>query len=130
MQHKLVVAQLSLPHTILCDNGAKSQEQSGGSSKGKCNRPLRKRMITEGSWDEDGSVDNMWMKMVTCIQKVAREVLGVTKGKKHEAMDTWWWNEDVQKAIKEKECYKSWQHDTSTINIVKYKEAKKNGREP
>jgi hypothetical protein len=33
-------------------------------------------MITEGSWDEDGSVDNMWMKMATCIQKVARELLG------------------------------------------------------
>jgi hypothetical protein len=30
----------------------------------------------------------MWVKMATCIQKVAREVLGVTKGKRHEAKDT------------------------------------------
>ena len=29
----------------------------------------------------------------------------VAKGKKKEPKDTWWWNEDVQKAIKEKkEC--------------------------
>jgi hypothetical protein len=52
--------------------------------------------------------------MATCIQKVAREVFGVTKGKKHEA-------------IKE-EYYKSWHHDRSTRNMVKYKEAKKNAR--
>lgn len=48
------------------------------------------------------NVDSMLVKMATCIQRVAREVFGVTKGKKHEAKDTWWWNQDVQKAIKEK----------------------------
>ena len=42
-------------------------------------------MITEGPWDEEGGADNMWVKMETCIQKVAKEVLGETKGKKHEA---------------------------------------------
>jgi hypothetical protein len=47
--------------------------------------------------------------MGTCIRKVAREVLGVRKGKKIEDKNTWWWNEDVQRAIREKnECYKSW----------------------
>jgi hypothetical protein len=72
----------------------------------------------------------MWVKMVTCIRKVARDVVGVTKGKKHETKDTWWWNEDVQKAFEEKkECYKSWHHNRSTSNIVKYKEAKKNARQ-
>jgi hypothetical protein len=58
---------------------------------------------------EEGGTNSMWVKMTTCIQKVAREVLGVTKGKKHEAKDTWWWKEDVQRAIEDnKECYKSW----------------------
>jgi hypothetical protein len=71
----------------------------------------------------------MWVKKATCTRKVAREVqvLEATKGKKHEAKDTWWWNEDVQSAIKE-ECYKSWHHNRSTNNMVKYKEAKKNAR--
>jgi hypothetical protein len=36
---------------------------------------------------------------------------------------------DVQKAIKDKnEWYKSWHHNRSTRNMVKYKEAKKNAR--
>jgi hypothetical protein len=42
------------------------------------------------------------MKMSTCITKVACDELGLTKGGKHEAKETWWWNEKVQKAIKEK----------------------------
>ena len=43
----------------------------------------------------------MWEKMATNIRKVASEVCGVTKGSGGEAKDTWWWNEEVQKAIKE-----------------------------
>ncbi|KAJ1256448.1 hypothetical protein BS78_K023600, partial [Paspalum vaginatum] len=62
----------------------------------------------------------------TCIRKVATEVLGVTKGSKGATKDTWWWNEDVQKAFKEKkECYKCVFHDRSTGNIERYKVAKK-----
>ena len=34
--------------------------------------------------------------------KVASEVCGVTKGSGGKAKDTWWWNEKVQRAIKEK----------------------------
>ena len=36
------------------------------------------------------------------IRKVASEVCGVTKGSGGKAKDTWWWNEEVQRAIKEK----------------------------
>ena len=38
----------------------------------------------------------------------------VTKGRGREAKDTWWWNEEVQRAIKEKkECYRRLYHDRS-----------------
>ena len=49
----------------------------------------------------------MWVKMTTCIRKVASEVFGVTKGSKSEPKHTWSWNNEVQKAIKgKKECYR------------------------
>ena len=67
----------------------------------------------------------MWEKMATCVRKVASEVLGVTKESGYDSKDTWWWNEDVQKAIKEKECYKRLYHDRCANNIEKYKVAKK-----
>ncbi|KAG2548716.1 hypothetical protein PVAP13_9KG219900 [Panicum virgatum] len=68
----------------------------------------------------------MWEKMATCIRKVASEVFGMTRGGGCKTKDTWWWNEDVQRAIKEKkECYKRLFLDRSADNIEKYKVPKK-----
>ena len=47
------------------------------------------------------------------------------KGSGCDSKDIWWWNEDVQKAIKENECYKRLYHDRCANNIEKYKVAKK-----
>jgi hypothetical protein len=63
---------------------------------------FKNRIITEGSWNESDDVDNMWKEMTTHIQKVTIEVFGVTRGNKREPKDTWWWNDNVQKAINEK----------------------------
>ena len=83
----------------------------------------------EGAWYEEEDANNMWVKMATCIRKVASEVFGVTKGSRGEHKDTWWWTEDVQKAIKEKkECYRSLFHDRSAVNIEMYKVAKKTAK--
>ena len=72
----------------------------------------------------------MWEKMTTCVRKVPSEVLGVTKGSGCDSKNTWWWNEDVQKAIKEKKkCYKRLYHDRCANNIEKYKVAKKTAKQ-
>ena len=66
--------------------------------------------------DEDGD----------CIRKVASEEFGVSMGRRSEVKDTWWWNDDVQKAIKEKkDCFRRLYLDRSADNIEKYKMAKK-----
>ena len=71
----------------------------------------------------------MWENMATNIRKVASELCGVTKVSGGEAKDTWWWNEEVQRAIKEKkECYRRLYHDRSVDNIEKYKVAKKTAK--
>ena len=63
-------------------------------------------------------------------ERVIKEVCGVTKGSRGEAKDTWWWNEEVQRAIKEKkECYRRLYHDRSVDNIEKYKVAKKTAKQ-
>ena len=84
------------------------------------------RVIVEGSWNEEGDANYMWETMATCIRKVASGVFGMTRGGGCKTKDTWWWNEDVQRAIKEKkECYKHLFLDRSADNIEKYKVAKK-----
>jgi hypothetical protein len=71
----------------------------------------------------------MWMKIATCIRKVALKEFGVTKGGKCETKETWWWNEKVQKAIKEKkECFRHMHLDRSADNIERYKVVKKTAK--
>jgi hypothetical protein len=90
---------------------------------------FKNRVIVEGSWNEGVDADNIWKKMATRIRKVAIEVFGVTRRNKHEPKDTWWWNDEVQKAINEKkECYKRLHHNKSDENIQKYKEARRNAK--
>jgi hypothetical protein len=80
--------------------------------KGGTYEVFRERVFLEGAWSKEDA-NNMWVKMVTCIRKVAPEVFGVTKGSSGEPKDTWWWTEDVQKAIKKKkECCRSLFHVT------------------
>jgi hypothetical protein len=68
----------------------------------------------------------MWMKISTCIKKVVSEEFEVTKGGKRETNETLWWNEKVQKAIKEKkECFRRMHLDRSVDNVQRYKVAKK-----
>jgi hypothetical protein len=83
-------------------------------------------MLDEGPWEEGEDVDDMWLKMATCVRKVASEVFGVSRGGKREAKDIWWWNDEVQRAIREKkECFKCLHHDKSVANIEGYKIAKR-----
>ena len=64
-----------------------------------------------------------------CIRKIASEEFGLSQGNRREVKDTWWWNEDVQKAIKEKkDCYKRLHHDKCAENIEKYRIAKKSAK--
>ncbi|CAO2043645.1 unnamed protein product [Urochloa humidicola] len=68
----------------------------------------------------------MWLKMATCVRKVASEVFGVSRGGKQEAKDTWWWNDEVQMAIKEKkECFKRLHLNKNAANLESYKIAKR-----
>ncbi|KAF8699025.1 hypothetical protein HU200_034766 [Digitaria exilis] len=95
----------------------------------KCSKMARTKwwkLREEGPWGEGEDVDDMWLKMATCVRKVAAEVLGVSRGGKQEGKDTWWWNEEVQRAIKEKkEWFKRLHLDRSAANIEGYKVAKK-----
>jgi hypothetical protein len=53
----------------------------------------------------------------------------VTKGGKHETKKTWWWNEKVQKTIKEKkECFRCMHLDRSAGNVERYKITKKTAK--
>ena len=70
---------------------------------------------------KDGLLDE-WDKTAEMLRKTAETVLGVTFGKQKGDRETWWWNEEVQKSIKEKkEAKKAWDkiRDENTKKIHK-----------
>ena len=75
---------------------------------------------------KDGLPDE-WNKTAEMLRKIAETVLGVTFGKRKGDKETWWWNEEVQKSIKEKkETKKAWDkiRDENTKKVYKEKKNK------
>ena len=63
----------------------------------------------------------MWEEMANGIQKVAKEVLGESKGFGLKDKESQWWNENVQEKVKYKrECFKALQLCNNTKNWEKY----------
>ena len=44
----------------------------------------------------------MWVNMAKTIRKVAEETLGMSSGKPKVFKESWWWNDEVEKKIKDK----------------------------
>ena len=54
-------------------------------------------MIKEGKWILDKDVDKMWND---CIKRVAKDVLDKSKRCRQLTKKAWWWNKEVQIAIR------------------------------
>ena len=70
--------------------------------RGEAVQMFKERMLGEGPWEEGEDADDMWLKIVSCVRKVASEVLGVSRGSKQEGKDTWWWNDEVQGLLRKR----------------------------
>jgi hypothetical protein len=116
-QHKLVVADFSYRIRCRVDKQTKIAKTKWWKLRGGHSKAFNERLIAEGTWIEEEDANSMWVKMATCIRKLASEVFGVTKGSRSEPKDTRWWNEEVQKAIKDKkECYRQY-HPICLLNV-------------
>ena len=70
-------------------------------------------------------LSDKWDKMAEMLRKTAETVLGMTFGKRKGDKETWWWNEEVQKSIKEKkEAKKAWDKTRNENTKKVYKEKK------
>ena len=65
-------------------------------------------MDEEGNWDMEEDANIMWNSMANCMRRISREVLGESKGKRSNSMETLRWRDEVQAVVKmKKECFKS-----------------------
>ena len=90
-----MVADFRFRIRVQRDKRAKVARTKWWKLNGEVAQAFKERVIKEGPWEEGGDANNVWTKMVTCIRKVASEELGVSRGRRSEDKDTWWWNDDV-----------------------------------
>ena len=75
-------------------------------------------------------VNEKWVNMAKPIRKVAQETLGVSSGKPKVFKESWWWNDEMEKKIKDKnkkfKDFLACTEDEDRIEKrVSYKEAKR-----
>jgi len=72
----------------------------------------------------------MWETMVKGIQMLAKGVLGISRVGGYRIKRAWWWNEELEKRVKEKQnaytaLIGSRLDIEKYVNFVKYKDAEK-----
>ncbi|KAL1454893.1 hypothetical protein WDU94_009023 [Cyamophila willieti] len=79
---------------------------------------------------KNSSCQDLWTNYKEAIIGVGETVLGKTSGKgRPKDKETWWWNEEVAKCIKEKkEAKKKWDRSNQSEDKVEYKKAKKESK--
>jgi hypothetical protein len=128
-QHKLMVADFRFWVRLRRSKRIQVPRTKWWKLKEEAAKMFKERVLKEGPRHEGGDANSMWMKMSTCFRKVALEEFRVTKGGKRETKETWWWNEKVQNAVKEKkECFMHLHLDGSVDNVKRYKVAKKTAK--
>ena len=85
----MVVADFRFRIRIQRDKHAKVARTKWWKLKGEAAQTFKERLIREGPWEEGGDANNRWMRMASCIPKVASEEFRVTRGRRSDAKDTW-----------------------------------------
>ena len=99
-KHRMVVCKMALMVKKKKAEKVKPKIRWGKLKETSCQEAFRQEM-TRILGGKDGLPDE-WDKTAEMLRKTAETGLGVTFGKRKGDKETWWWNEEVQKSIKEK----------------------------
>jgi len=73
----------------------------------------------------EGTVEGIWQGLKSCLLEVSDKVCGRTQGKARHRV-TWWWNEEVARAVElKRRLYRIWRKTRTEQSEVEYKEAKR-----
>jgi hypothetical protein len=90
---------------------------------------FKEKVLGDSCWDFIGSANEMWDTVASYLRRVAKEMLGVSKGGVPGQKEAWWWNEGVQEKLKVKRaCFKAMYSDKTDEAVKNYKIAKKEAK--
>jgi len=87
------------------------------------------RIVHEADWIAQDDPNTTWNKIASCIKRVAKDVLGESRGGASPCKDTSWWNEEVKAAIKiKRDSYRDLKKNCDGVSFERYKLAKKEAK--
>ncbi|XP_076907033.1 uncharacterized protein LOC143563362 [Bidens hawaiensis] len=102
-QHHLLVADVVLREKVTTMERKGRYRIRWGNLKGTNITMFKDKVISTTAVHLVGDANQMWEDMAASITQVAKETLGVTTGRTTGEKESWWWNEDVQSKIKDKQ---------------------------
>ncbi|KAM2304509.1 hypothetical protein ACFXTH_024206 [Malus domestica] len=128
-QHRLLVMDVHIKRVRKKNKTWKCPRTRWWNLKEEKQAIFKEKVITQCVWDREGEASQMWDSMASCIRKVAKEVLGESKGFAPHQKESWWWNEEVQTKVKaKKECCKALYKDRIDENGERYRKAKQEAK--
>ena len=129
-QHRLLVLVFRMRRKIAEKKKKVRQTIMWGRLKGDMVATVSNKIKTVGYPSLSDDASRMWETMAETIRKLATETLGVSTGKPKVYKESWWWNEEVHKKIKEKnksfkELMACTEEEDRTHKKERYKEAKR-----
>ena len=89
-------------------------------------REVVERMeMSKNTVDSRGSVEVLWSGVRDCMTEAAEYACGQTKGQQVHR-ETWWWNEEVDRAVvKKRDWYRIWSKSKTKANKMVYNQMRK-----
>ena len=85
---------------------------------------FQEKALASCDWSA-GDVEEMWSRVAGGLRKVAKDVLGETKGGRPHLKESWWWSKVVQEKLKEKRVsYLAWHNSKCSESRKKYVNAR------
>ncbi|KAK9127974.1 hypothetical protein Syun_016771 [Stephania yunnanensis] len=127
--HKLVVLDIELTQRHNMNKRVSDPRIKWWNLKHSKQVEFKEKLLKKNVWNLDLDANTMWLEMSNCIRRARSNVLGISKGLRPPKKETWWWNEDVQRAIKTKrEIYKKIPKCEDEDVYNQYREARKEAK--
>ena len=129
-QHKLLICKVRLFEKTVRSRQAfvsrtKVWRLKEEAVQNKFKEVVERMEVSKNTVDSGGSVEVLWSGFRDCMTEAAEHVCGQTKGRQvhHE---TWWWNDEVDRAVSEKrDWYRIWSKSKTEANKMVYNQMKK-----
>ena len=129
-QHKLLICKVRLFEKTVRSRQAfvsrtKVWRLKEEAVQNKFKEVVERMEVSKNTVDSGGSVEVLWSGFRDCMTEAAEHVCGRTKGRQvhHE---TWWWNDEVDRAVSEKrDWYRIWSKSKTEANKMVYNQMKK-----